>query len=439
MIKEKFTLVLFVILSFTFLSYTCFSQKVKRGDIKDAIEEGGIKEVAIVTKDTFWPQVESEMDIQLTFLDGTVVLASEHKIIWKKAIISSGNMTIDDNTGKFTPWEPYYYYPNIPINISVTIGGKKVSKELRPSFLYSNYSTSKRGDSGTNGTGGRLGSTGTAKTSPGSGSNGNPGGNGGNGPNLDIQIEEELIGEVPHVIVNINGKKYPIHYQTESITVKTIGGSGGSGGVGGIGGTGQKIGDKFQENGGSGGNGGGGGDGGDGGSIYVTGGALQKYKSILNFSSEGGSGGSGGNGGMGGNGIARGKVGTRGRDGRNGSSGVINYQQMPSGTPEYNQRVTVVEVPKSDPIQTKGDLLITSDMLVTLTLDGEFIGTADVGKNLKIKTEQGQRLLDIIPEVAKDKVISEVIEVKAQSQVIKQIKLRQIYGEAEDARKKGNN
>lgn len=73
---------------------------------------------------------------------------------------------------------------------------------------------------------------------------------------------------------------------------------------------------------------------------------------------------------------------------------------------------------------SKGTLLIVSDFPVSLSLDGEFIGTSDVGKQVKAESTTGQHILRITPEKLPNESFSETIEIKGGTQVVKNLQLK---------------
>lgn len=82
----------------------------------------------------------------------------------------------------------------------------------------------------------------------------------------------------------------------------------------------------------------------------------------------------------------------------------------------------------------KGTILINCDIKALVKLDGVELATLEANASQKISASQGEHLLEVIPVVSPDNPTSEIINVISQSQIVKQIKLRQKYGVLEDKR-----
>lgn len=83
---------------------------------------------------------------------------------------------------------------------------------------------------------------------------------------------------------------------------------------------------------------------------------------------------------------------------------------------------------------TSGTLLLTSDIQVSIRIDGEQRGDLNAAAPFKLQLAPGEHLLDIIPAADPSKIISEVVAISAQNQTVKQIKLRAQFGVLEDRR-----
>lgn len=301
------------------------AQRIKSKDIKRAVEQGKITEVKLVIEDRFTPGNNQEFDLRVQLESGVTVLASEYHMLWDYVELNVDNTPYKirgeffaNGKGVIKPRDAAAYYPDLAVRVSATLGGRKDEKLLTPLHCYPNLQILRvglRGQSGDRGDGSESG---------GNGGQGEYGGSGERGPDIQLEVMEEVIAEKIHVVIAIDGKKYPFDPECSSVAVISRGGDGGSGGRGGKGGNSPKDNkNEYTRNGGRGGNGGGGGDGGDGGNITIRGSAYDKYKSKLVLRSEGGSGGDGGVGGSGGSGKSDGREGTEGRSGRNGQSGQV--------------------------------------------------------------------------------------------------------------------
>ncbi|MBL7852184.1 MAG: collagen-like protein [Cyclobacteriaceae bacterium] len=301
-------------------------QKVKSKDVKRAVEQGKVAGITLLIGDQFTPDTNMEFDLQVKLDDGIVVLASDHHLLWDYATVDVDNTPykikgefLANGKGIIKPRDPSAYYPNLPVRVAIELAGKKVEKSLTPLFCYPNLVIRRSGSKGTSGS---RGGNGSYEGAP--GDRGEPGENGERGPDISLEISEEEIEGKTHVIVLLEGKKYPIDPSCSKVMIVSSGGNGGSGGRGGRGANSGK--DKegdYTRMGGNGGEGGRGGNGGDGGNITVSGIAYEKYKSILQIESLGGSGGEGAFGGDGGNGKSDGRSGRTGTDGKDGRAGQV--------------------------------------------------------------------------------------------------------------------
>lgn len=302
------------------------SQKIKSKDVKRAIEQGKVSEVNLKIGDQFTPDTNMEFDLEVRLTDGNVVLASDFNVIWDYATLDIDNTPfkikgefLSNGKGVLKPRDPSAYYPSLPVRVSIELAGKKAEKTLSPLFCYPNLLIMRAGPKGSSGSNGSNGSYEGA-----AGDRGERGENGERGPDISIEILEEEIGGKAHVIVLLDGRKYPIDPACSKARIVSSGGNGGSGGRGGRGAhSGKNREGEYTRNGGNGGEGGSGGRGGDGGTITVSGAAYEKYKNILLIESIGGNGGEGAFGGDGGDGRSNGRSGRMGSDGANGSAGQV--------------------------------------------------------------------------------------------------------------------
>jgi hypothetical protein len=302
------------------------AQKVKSKDVKRAIEQGKVSEVTLVIGDQFTPDINLEFDLQVKLDDGTVVLASDHHLVWDYTNVDIDNTPykikgefLANGKGLMKPRDPSAYYPNLPVRVALELAGKKVEKTLTPVFCYPSLIIQR---SGSRGKSGDRGGNGSYEGAP--GDRGESGEDGGFGPEISVEILEEEIGGKAHTIVLLEGRKYPVDPTCSRVRIISSGGNGGSGGRGGRGANSSK--DKegeYTRMGGNGGDGGRGGRGGDGGTITVSGNAYEKYKDILQIESLGGSGGEGAFGGDGGDGKSNGRSGRTGTDGSDGRTGQV--------------------------------------------------------------------------------------------------------------------
>ncbi len=294
-------------------------QKLKPKDVKKSLEEGKVVSIAVISADVFTPGVTQSIDIKVFFEGGRSVLASDFHFIWDKiqlivddSVVVMHGERLADGMGVLIPDEAWRYYPELPLTIRAELAGRQCEKLLNPNFCSNNLLIEDAGANGESASSGYFGGAGK----------GMDGRNGADGPNMNIAIEEELIGGKSHIIVTYNERKYPVSPQCGLITVVSRGGNGGKGGNGGRGfdGTDTKT---FIERGGNGGNGGDGGHGGRGGTITVSGSAYLQYSGKIVLRSEGGAGGKGGRGGSGGSGYMPGRPGYQGKEGVAGNPGLV--------------------------------------------------------------------------------------------------------------------
>jgi hypothetical protein len=296
-----------------FLILTVHSQKLKNKDIKLALEAGKLREISIITEDPFTPEQNQELDLKVTFQDGSTALASDFHTIWDQAVCTVTNAGVraksgllSEGKGLIVPNVLPMYYPAVGITISIELAGKSVTKELRPNLCIENYTILQQG---TNGVRGRSGS---------SGSDGDRGDTGSNGPDMEVKIEEETVSSKTFMVIIFADKKFMLDPECSSVKIISSGGRGGNGGKGGSGRSNRS------ENGENGGDGGDGGRGGKGGTITVSGSAVEKYKTkitLISVGGDGGSGGASGSGGSGGPGKSSGRSGSSGSSGLDGNAG----------------------------------------------------------------------------------------------------------------------
>ncbi len=299
-------------------------QKIKTKDIKKAIEGNQVEFVKLISPETFTPEIAQDFDLEITLQNETKLLASEHHIIWNYAEITATHATVKikgeflaNGKGRLHSESLSEFYQNDKINLEVTLAGKRDSKVLTANYCIAYYNFERKG---TNGYSGTLGSSGYNGSH---GSNGSDGKNGGNGPDMEIQIDEEVIRDKTFVVITHDGKKYPLDPSCSTITIYSAGGDGGRGGDGGDGGDGARSQNKYTGSGGRGGNGGDGGRGGNGGNLVVSGNAVEKYGDKIKFISKAGRGGAGGRSGRGGNGTVSGSSGRSGTSGSDGAPGQV--------------------------------------------------------------------------------------------------------------------
>lgn len=301
------------------------AQKVKKKDVKRALEQGKITGLTLLTDNQFTPGTKMEFDLQATLEGGAVALASDFDILWEAASLTVDNAPykiqgefLAKGKGVLKPNDAPFYYPNKNIRITAEVAGRKTEKELPPSYCYANSTILKRGGSGSSGNHDLA-----IESNSGRGVNGS---DGAPGPDLQIEVKEEKIGDVLHVVLSINGENYPLDPACSKVSVVSRGGDGGSGSWG-LRGESSSKNDKgeYTQRGRKGGNGGDGGRGGNGGMITVSG-LYEKYRNVVTFSSEGGEGGDAGTGGAGGSGSTDGADGIDGRAGADGGPGQVVFK-----------------------------------------------------------------------------------------------------------------
>jgi hypothetical protein len=306
------------------LATTVTAQKIKTKDIKRAIENKEVSAIKLISGDTFIPEIPQDFDLQITLQNGTTLLASEHHVIWSHVDITATNATakiksefLANGKGRLHPLNLSEYYTAGKISLEVAMLGMRDAHELVASYCINGYHFERQGQKGSSGSSGSSGYSGSA------GSSGRDGYAGANGPDMEIQVDEEVIADKTMMVITFEGKKYPFDPACSSVMVASIGGHGGDGGNGGNGGEGSKRENQYTGSGGRGGNGGNGGRGGSGGTIYVSGSAVDKYKDKFKFISQGGNGGRSGNSGRGGNGRSSGSSGSMGSSGSKGMDGQV--------------------------------------------------------------------------------------------------------------------
>ncbi len=310
----------------------CFSvlsvsaQKMKAKDVRKAIEENQVSEIKIVCDDQFIPETRQEFDLQVMLQNGAMLLASDHHTIWDYAEVTASNTgmkikgeLLSNGKGLLVPHNLSMYYPEGKIILSVELAGKKDSRDLTAKYCLEGYAFERHGSNGYAGT---SGSDGSAESY---GSPGREGKAGDQGPDVEIQVEEEMVSGQNFMLVIFEGKKLLFDPSCSSVSIITRGGNGGDGGRGGNGGEGRRSENKYTGNGGRGGNGAAGGNGGRGGNIYLFGNASEKFKDKFRLTSEGGKGGRGGMSGRGGNGKVSGSSGMNGKDGQAGANGEVVF------------------------------------------------------------------------------------------------------------------
>lgn len=316
--------ILLIVLSTLFIPFA-YAQKVRNKDVKRAIEQGKISEIALLLDDQFTPGKTMEFDLRATLDGGTTVLASEFGVLWESTTLTVDNSPykikgefLSNGKGVLKPRDPAAYYPQVQIHVTAQLSGKKAEKVLTPFHCYSDFKIQKFGARGLSG------NRDTSIDSP--GANGIDGTNGSPAPDLTIEVKEEMIGDILHVILTINGDNYPLDPACSRVIVVSRGGDGGSGSSGLAGRESPKNSDnEYTRRGGSGGKGGDGGRAGNGGTITVSG-LYEKYRNVVTFVSEGGTGGSAGNGGRGGSGSTDGTEGMDGRSGMDGAPGQVIFK-----------------------------------------------------------------------------------------------------------------
>lgn len=302
------------------------AQKVKSKDVKRSIEQGSVSEIVLLIGDRFTPDTNTEFDLQVKLGSGTVVMASEHHVIWDYATVNVDNTPYKikgeffaNGKGVIKPRDPSFYYPDLPVRVAIELAGKISEKTLTPLFCYPNLMIRRSGPRGERGNNGGRGSYEGA-----AGDRGDQGTDGQRGIDIHVEITEEDISGKPHVIVSLEGRKYPLDPTCSKVSIISAGGNGGNGGSGGRGAnSGKDSKGKYTRSGGNGGDGGRGGNGGDGGTITVSGTAYEKYKHLLDIQSLGGEGGEGGDSGYGGDGTSNGRSGRPGSDGKAGQPGQV--------------------------------------------------------------------------------------------------------------------
>jgi hypothetical protein len=84
----------------------------------------------------------------------------------------------------------------------------------------------------------------------------------------------------------------------------------------------------------------------------------------------------------------------------------------------------------------KGTVLFTADLHIALYVDGTLIGNVNPAEPRKVLLSKGEHLVTIRPIAAFSDDIEDVVDVQPQTQIVKQIKLRDKYGVMEDVRLK---
>jgi hypothetical protein len=324
--RSFFLLLLVAMASMTGL-HTSYGQKLKNKEVIRLLESTPVQVVEVLAASQFIPDVVTELDVKVTLTNGQELLASTYPAVWDKLVtritgaeLRAKGGLLSNGKGAIKPFELPRYYRDTTITLTVSMGDKEDTHELKPSYCINGIRFSSSGDNGSQGSNGTKGSTGSA------GRDGRNGYNGDDAPDITLTITEEEIGGKIYLIVTYREQKYRFDPSCSTIKVTSKGGDGGEGGEGGDGGDGRKQNNQFTDSGGRGGRGGDGGNGGDGGDIILVGVVAEKYKDNFVFDTDGGRAGYGGRGGNGGNGRSSGSSGTRGTSGYSGSRGQVIFK-----------------------------------------------------------------------------------------------------------------
>lgn len=307
------------------------AQKVKAKEVKKALEAGKVSTIELVADSTFTPGFRKEFDLRVQLDGGQTVLASDFHFIWDQALIQVDHAQhkikgefLANGMGVIIPGDASQFYPYRTVRVTADLAGKKVEREMKPTFCFNSLRIERTGQQGSSGDRGSSSFSGG-----GSGGNGEQGSDGTNGPDIQVEFLEESFNGKNHLMILVDGKKYPVDTDCSMIVIASRGGDGGKGGRGGNGGNSSKNSKgEYTSSGGRGGNGGKGGDGGNGGNITVTGSQVyEKYKSKITITSEGGDGGDGSDGGNGGDGKSNGRSGSMGYSGSKGQHGTVTFKE----------------------------------------------------------------------------------------------------------------
>jgi hypothetical protein len=391
-----------------FILNSGFSQGDNKS-IRDAIQKGTIQRLRIIADTTFHPGEILNFDIEVVAADGTHALASEKKMIWKEAaVFLLGGR--EQSPGSIITFEGDYFYPRKPLTIIVELANGKDSIGIFPSYCYKNFSILKAGKDGAHGSAGLSGTDGFSSMRAAPGRQGADGGYATNGPTLNVKIEEEKIAGREHMIIDVDGQKYPVLPGCGSIRINSKGGMGGRGGDGGNGGSAMRFQGRYRGNGGYGGPGGTGGSGGNGGDILLSGSALAKYADQIEAVSLAGTGGRGGRGGYGGSGFYSGMSGDEGRNGIDGQPGKVIRADL-------IQKKIQEEKLKSIPTA----LIITTDIAAILIIDGNNVGKITPGKTTKLLVSPGKIEVEAKAVEGGESYFKQLVSVSAHQQVVQHI------------------
>jgi hypothetical protein len=377
--------------------------------LRDAIQKGTIRKLRIIADSTFRPGEEFSFDIEVEVGDGTRALASEKKLIWKEAAVFLRGAR-EQTPGRAITFEGDYFYPRKPLSIIVELANSTDSIGIYPSYCYEKFYLLKAGKDGRSGSNGISGSDGFSSMRASSGREGGQGEPATNGPVMHVKIEEEEIAGRQHIIIDVDGQKYPVLPGCGTIRVQSKGGMGGRGGDGGNGGNAARFQGRYRGSGGYGGPGGNGGSGGNGGDIFLAGSALAKYADQIEAVSLEGTGGRAGRGGYGGSGFYSGMSGDEGKSGMSGQPGKVVREDL---IQKQVQEAKLKLIPTA--------IIITTDIQAILFIDGTSVGKISPGKPTKLLVSPGNVEVEAKALDGDESYFKQVVTIAAHQQTVQHI------------------